>query len=1030
MSTKLKIDVQSLDIEWTPSTNYYLTIEEGFVQSVGGSGLINPTQILNFTTPATPVISETVPGNAATNISATTVKLIFDRESIFKKTGNIYLYKDASPSDILVSTISMDDDKVTVNNNEISINLLGIIDSFTTYYILLDDGIINDIFNFDNASVINENTFRFTTSGLALTATSPSNNATNVAPNSLSLTFNNDIVRNTGNIYIYEQINEEGDGVLVSTISVTDSKVTVSPANRLNIDVTGLLDFSKSYFVFTDANIVETELNQYKFAGIAVSNTFRFTTEPFTNNASANLVYNTNIPVIFNSAPTIRDNFNSPSQYIVQATASDANALGTISTYDNISSATLTNTLDLRSQEQNLRGIFIKPDGTKLWTIGTAQDRIQEYTLLTPWDLSTASLDSVTLSVSAQDNDPTHLFFSDDGTKLYVVGDQNNRIYQYDLGNAWTLETAVYNTKFFSTATQTTAPGGIYFKPDGTVFWIIATSINGRIFEYSLSTAWDITTASFTGKSEEFIGGSSIWFKEDGSSLFFVDGSGLIEMPLAFPWDISSRMIPGGQLGSGRLVVANSTDAIVFPSVGKVYVTQVISNGLNSILEYTTVTETFVSKTLTLIGSKTTINAALTKLRFQPATSFASNFNLTYNFFKNLFVDNKTQPVTHSSTPVTGIVGNLDIVRTYSANQINNNFLGSGINPIAITEFDSTNPDYTVSLTSSIGQFGSGVPTLQSQLSSTISFTGKKTDVNAWLGTGTTTQRRSWSFLPNNGLSGNSVISFSLQKNGVDYLLQDIPVVGTARTNADIIENITANTTFTPFLWQQLYYNMDVVLVGGGGGGAKGGGGGGGQVLEQLNLAVNATAYTATIGTGGAGALATAVLTSSSGTAGTATTLVSGAINLSAGGGAGGIGVYTTSGNASGGSAGGSGPAGGSVIWNVYSSGMLGAGGGGSGEVGGSGLGEISFNGGAGLSNTINNVIYGGGGGGGAGASNVFGTRLGGAGGGGGGAGAGLNATAGTANTGGGGGGAAPGGSNAGGAGGSGRIVIRYKQKP
>jgi hypothetical protein len=1025
MSTKLKIDVQSLDINWTPSTNYYLTIEEGFVQTVGGSGLINPEQILNFTTPANPIISQTIPGNAATNISATTVRLIFDRETIFKKTGNIYLYRDSTPNDVLVSTIPMNDDKVTVSNNEISINLLGILDSFTTYYILLDSGIVNDIFDFNNGSVINENAFRFTTAGLSITAFSPLNNATNVALNTLSLTFNNNIVRNTtGNIYIYETATP--NDILISTIPVTDSKVTVTSNNRLNIDVSNLLDFSKVYYVRTDANIVRNAVNQFNFLGILDNNTFRFTTEPFTNNASSNLVYNTDIPVIFNSAPTIRDNFNPASQYQVQVTASNANALGTISSYDNISSATLTNTLDLRSQEQNLRGIFIKSDGTKLWTIGAAQDRIQQYTLLTPWNLSTATLDSVTLIISAQDNDPTHLFFSNDGTKLYVVGDQNNRIYQYDLGNAWTLGTAVYNTKFFSTATQATFPGAIYFKPDGTTFWITSTVTAGRIFEYSMSTAWDITTASFSGKSTEFVNTSSLWFKEDGSSIFISDGR-LVQIPLAFPWDISSIMIPlgvaGPTVGSGVSVLnVGNSEGVVFPSVGKIY----LIFG-NSILEYTTVTETFVSKTLTLTGSKTTINSALTKLRFQPATSFASNFNLTYNFVKNLFVDNKIQPVTHSSTSITGIVKNLDIIRTYSANQINLNFLNAAsVNSIFIAEFDSSNPDYTVSLTSTVGRFGSGIPTLQSQLSSTISFTGKKTDVNAWLGTGTSSSARSWSFVPDLQVSGNSVISFRLQKNGVDYLLQDIPVVGTARTNADIIQNITTNTSFTPELWQQLYYWMDVVLVGGGGGGAKGGGGGGGQVVEQLFLPVNSTSYTATIGTGGAGALGNAPLNASSGVAGTATSLVSGAVNLSAGGGAGGIGVYTTSGNASGGAAGGSGPAGGIVNWSVYSLDINGGGGGAAGGIGGNGLGAMSFNGAAGITNTINNTVYAGGGGGGISGSSSFGTRLGGSGGGGAG---GSGGSAGTANTGGGGGGATPGGSIAGGAGGSGRIVIRYRQR-
>jgi hypothetical protein len=1043
MTTKLKIDIQDLDITWIPSTNYYLTVEEGFVQTVGGSGLINPTQVLNFTTPALPAISQTVPGNAATNISATTVRLIFDRETIFKQTGNIYLYRDSTPSDVLVSTIPMNDAKVTVSNNEISINLLGLLDSFQTYYILLDNGIINDVFNFNNQSIVNENTFRFTTAGLAITSLSPANNSTDVSTNQLVITFNNNIVKNTGNIYIYEAATFSN--VLVSTISVNDSRVTISAGNRLNIDISNLLAFGKIYFVTTDSGIVRNSVNQYNFLGITNNTDFKFTREIFANNASGVVNYNVNTSVLLNSAPTIRTAQATNLQDRAVVIPSTTNNISLFSSTNNISEATLTNTLNVRSQEQNLTGLFIKPDGTKLWTIGTGQDRIQEYDLVTPWNLSTARLNTAKLDILTQETDPTSLFFSADGTKVYVIGNQNDRVYQYDLSTAWNLLTAAYNNKFFSIASQTTTPGGIYFKPDGTRFWISSTATSGRLNEYSMSTPWDIATSSFTGKFDDFISNSSIYFKDDGTSMLHVDNNGIYQIPLAVAWDVASKISQVGlSVNVSRLSAVNISDAIFFPREGKIYATQVnTSTGLNSILEYTTVIETYGYNVesiyqLQFTGNRNQVNAALSSLNLLTATGYNSSFDLNYVFLRGLinetgyYTETKTQAVQISSTPVNEIVSNLNVVRTYSANQNNELFLSSApANKIQILENDQSNPDYTVSFTANSGQLSAAVGSISTTLSSTVSFSGKKSAVNTWLRTA------SIHYWPDNGVSSNTTISFKLQKNTTDHVIQNITLNGTARSNADILSTITSTQTFggLTFDWliRSRYYVQDVLIVGGGGGGAKGGGGGGGQASEFSNLNVEYASYTATIGNGGAGALAAAPLNASSGAAGSSTSLVAGSQNLTAGGGAGGIGVYATAGNASGGAAGGSGSAGGSVIWNTYSSAIQGGGGGGAGsnQVGGNGVESQSFNGGNGRTSSISgtSTFYGGGGGGGAPFSGFYGTRLGGSGGGGAGRSDGAG-QAGTANTGGGGGGSSAGGSAAGGAGGSGVIIIRYKQKP
>uniref|UniRef100_A0A6C0HS77 Fibronectin type-III domain-containing protein n=1 Tax=viral metagenome TaxID=1070528 RepID=A0A6C0HS77_9ZZZZ len=237
--------------------------------------------------------------------------------------------------------------------------------------------------------------------------------------------------------------------------------------------------------------------------------------------------------------------------------------------------------------------------------------------------------------------------------------------------------------------------------------------------------------------------------------------------------------------------------------------------------------------------------------------------------------------------------------------------------------------------------------------------------------------------------------------------------------------------------------NMSFLVVGGGGGGSAGGGGGGG-VVYNLGLSIpSGTIFIATVGTGGSGGNPNSGI----GSTGNDSSLVYSSNTIIAKGGGGGAANASTGIGNSGGSGGGGtysvntpGPAGGSSIQQSYSgcnvygnsggnSGNFNAspypsgGGGGAGSIGGNGTSTtVAGNGGAGVLIPITGSYYGGGGGG---SFSVTGGVTAGLGGSGGGAAGTINSTvySGTANTGGGGGGALQS-VTAGGAGGSGVIII------
>jgi hypothetical protein len=239
-------------------------------------------------------------------------------------------------------------------------------------------------------------------------------------------------------------------------------------------------------------------------------------------------------------------------------------------------------------------------------------------------------------------------------------------------------------------------------------------------------------------------------------------------------------------------------------------------------------------------------------------------------------------------------------------------------------------------------------------------------------------------------------------------------------------------------------YNLTAVEVlvvagGGGGGGRHAGGGGGGGVIYNSNFAVTpGSAVTVTVGNGGAAS-------SYGGRGGNGENSVFGSLTAIGGGGGGGYDngnptVNGSTGGSGGGGAAATGLPGGNGTGASGTSGQgnagatpinfsdwAGGGGGGAGENGYAPNGFIGGNGGAGLGFNISGTFtYYGGGGGGAGGGNIDSNGgLGGRGGGGRGTGAytPTQATAGQSNTGGGGGGSRD---QAGPAGGSGIVIVRY----
>ena len=231
--------------------------------------------------------------------------------------------------------------------------------------------------------------------------------------------------------------------------------------------------------------------------------------------------------------------------YVIGSSGDNVNEYDLSTAWD-ISTASYLQNLSVAIREKSPQGLFFKPDGTKMYVIGSSGDDVNEYGLSTAWDVSTASYLQV-FSVASEDTGPIGLFFKPDGTKMYIVGTTSDTVYQYGLSTAWDVSTGalvVPSSEWFSVATQEINPTGLLFKPDGTKMYVIG-STGDDVNEYDLSTAWDISTASylqnFSVASQETTP-QDLFFKSDGTKMYVIGSSGddVNEYDLSTAWDVST----------------------------------------------------------------------------------------------------------------------------------------------------------------------------------------------------------------------------------------------------------------------------------------------------------------------------------------------------------------------------------------------------------------------------------------------------------------------------------------------------------
>ena len=179
--------------------------------------------------------------------------------------------------------------------------------------------------------------------------------------------------------------------------------------------------------------------------------------------------------------------------------------------------------------QQAPHGLYVKPDGMRMYLIGSQNgDDVEQFSIASAsdaFDISKMVADDVRVG-SLQESNAQDIYFADDpadtstyGKKMYVIGTSNDRIRQYTISTAWDLSSTVSNAGDFDVpgGTQTS---GLAFGRKAPVEGVVA-ALGTRVYvvdsgqdnikQFDLGTAWDTDTIDVSTRVDVDVSASAIF---------------------------------------------------------------------------------------------------------------------------------------------------------------------------------------------------------------------------------------------------------------------------------------------------------------------------------------------------------------------------------------------------------------------------------------------------------------------------------------------------------------------------------------
>jgi len=354
----------------------------------------------------------------------------------------------------------------------------------------------------------------------------------------------------------------------VSTRSFVDS-FSVAAQETVPTGLTFSSDGLKMFVIGNDSN----DVNEYTLTAA-----FDVSTASFANSFSVAAQDSNPLDVTFSSDGT--------KMFVVGLAGVDVNEY-TLAAPFTLFHTSFVDSFSVNAQDSDPRGLAFSSDGLKMFVVGNFGEDVNEYTLTTAFDVSTATfVDS--FSVAAQDATPLGIAFSSDGTKMFVVGAVGRDVNEYTLTAPFDVSTATF-VDSFSVITQESAPTGLAFSSDGLKMFVVGTNVDD-VNEYTLTAPFDVSTASFVDSfsvaAQEDVP-TGLTFSSDGLKMFVVGftGDDVNKYTLTAAFDVSTASFANSFSVAGQ--ETSPTDVAFSPNGLKMFV---LGTSGNDVTEYTLTT--------------------------------------------------------------------------------------------------------------------------------------------------------------------------------------------------------------------------------------------------------------------------------------------------------------------------------------------------------------------------------------------------------------------------------------------------------
>ncbi len=241
-------------------------------------------------------------------------------------------------------------------------------------------------------------------------------------------------------------------------------------------------------------------------------------------------------------------------------------------------------------------GITFNPDGTRMFITGFSANRVIQYTLSTPFDISEATfLTNSFCNISSEALDGTNIEFNSDGTKFFLTDMADDDVEIYSLTTAYDVSTCVSQGNKSFTLDSSPNLRAITFSNDGKNIYLLDRASNGHIFQYSLSSPYDLSNETLVKNFSPSGGGlianggdvRGIKFSSDGSKMYITTGEGdtINEYSLSIPFNLAGTVTYVGSYDTSEEIT--QVWGITFNTDGsKMFIMDYDTNKTSDVHEY------------------------------------------------------------------------------------------------------------------------------------------------------------------------------------------------------------------------------------------------------------------------------------------------------------------------------------------------------------------------------------------------------------------------------------------------------------